>query len=188
MKSMRCLFHRVAIGLAISFILPAHAGMSHERVSHSDGGYRHTKSHDQYKSHIGKYHKHQYRHRVGYRYEPFRWDHHYYPYGYHSSNFNYWRPGGWTLGWGTSWGSDYWSRPYSGIGLSIPFSSNVTEVKRIRVREPVSRVTTSVEYASGLSQLPANARVINVDGKTQYEWQGKRYRFDWVSQEYKLLE
>ncbi|MCL1077422.1 hypothetical protein D5R81_05700 [Parashewanella spongiae] len=48
----------------------------------------------------------------------------------------------------------------------------------------VTQVTTSMSYAKGVRRLPNNARVVQVDGKTRYQWQGKTYRFDWQQQVY----
>jgi len=35
-----------------------------------------------------------------------------------------------------------------------------------------------------VSSLPSNARVVQQDGRTLYEWQGTLYAYDWNSQTY----
>ena len=38
--------------------------------------------------------------------------------------------------------------------------------------------------AHSVSSLPSNARVVQQDGRTLYEWQGTLYAYDWNSQTY----
>lgn len=53
---------------------------------------------------------------------------------------------------------------------------------------PPAMITRSEEKVEGLAALPQNARVLMVDGKPQYEWQGQRYSFDWQTQRYMPLK
>jgi hypothetical protein len=48
----------------------------------------------------------------------------------------------------------------------------------------ISRQSTQVSHSTGLTSLPANARVVQQDDGITYEWQGVSYRFDWNSQTY----
>jgi hypothetical protein len=48
----------------------------------------------------------------------------------------------------------------------------------------ISRLSTQVSHSSGLTRLPANARVVQQDKGIIYEWQGVSYRFDWSTQTY----
>ena len=52
---------------------------------------------------------------------------------------------------------------------------------------PMQRETTKVNYSSGLTSLPENARVIQLENGTAYEWQGVQYRFDWATQTYQKV-
>ena len=49
---------------------------------------------------------------------------------------------------------------------------------------PISRLSTQVSHSTGLTSLPANARVVQQDNGIVYEWQGVSYRFDWSTQTY----
>jgi len=117
--------------------------------------------------------------------------------GHHYPNYN----SGWRWGVGVSTGSPYWNnhgyywnrpwyRPYWRNNWGYPYRYARREYKRTepKVIAPPQRVTTSVQYASGLKSLPANARVIQRDGHTIYEWQGVEYVFDWSSETYRELK
>jgi hypothetical protein len=52
---------------------------------------------------------------------------------------------------------------------------------------PISRLSTQVNHSSGLTSLPANARVVQQDNGIVYEWQGVSYRFDWGTQTYQVI-
>jgi len=117
--------------------------------------------------------------------------------GHNYSNYN----SGWRWGIGVSTGSPYWNnhgyywnrpwyRPYWRNNWGYPYRYDRREYKRPepKVIAPPQRVTTSVQYASGLKSLPANARVIQRDGRTVYEWQGVEYVFDWSSETYRELK
>ncbi|MGL6122427.1 MAG: hypothetical protein ACRC1W_05270 [Shewanella sp.] len=45
-------------------------------------------------------------------------------------------------------------------------------------------VTPRPRAAHSVSSLPSNARVVQRDGRTLYEWQGTLYAYDWNSQTY----
>lgn len=51
-----------------------------------------------------------------------------------------------------------------------------------------TQTTTAMYTTAGLSSLPDNARVIQQDGHTYYQWQGKTYRYDWEQQAYQIVE
>ncbi|MBT1444076.1 hypothetical protein KJI95_06005 [Shewanella sp. JM162201] len=57
-----------------------------------------------------------------------------------------------------------------------------------RLVEPVppAQITRSQSQSQpgSLASLPDNARVIMVNGKPRYEWQGQLYRLDWETQRY----
>ena len=118
---------------------------------------------------------------------------------------------GWNLGYG--WGSrGYWDAPYSSIGLSIPMAYEEEPVAvsaPVRVTTSMqyapnegrmvssmpnsadgqranatSALAPKVQRARSVSSLPSNARVVQQDGRTLYEWQGTLYAFDWNSQTY----
>ncbi|WP_394147720.1 hypothetical protein [Shewanella atlantica] len=128
---------------------------------------------------------------------------HYYP-GYDSgwrwgvgisTGSPYWNNHGifWNNSWNSSWNRPYWNnhyRPYWRNSWNYPYRYERREYKRPepKVIAPPQRVTTDVQYASGLKSLPANARVIQRDGRTIYEWQGIEYQFDWSSQSYRELK
>lgn len=49
--------------------------------------------------------------------------------------------------------------------------------------EPTAAVPRA-RAARSVSSLPSNARIVQQDGRTLYEWQGTLYAFDWTSQTY----
>ena len=49
--------------------------------------------------------------------------------------------------------------------------------------EPTAAVPRA-RAARSVSSLPSNARIVQQDGRTLYEWQGTLYAFDWNSQTY----
>ncbi|WP_445946568.1 hypothetical protein [Shewanella sp.] len=53
---------------------------------------------------------------------------------------------------------------------------------------PISQVSTQMSHSKGLTSLPANARVVQQENGTAYEWQGMLYRFDWGSQTYQIIK
>ncbi|BAJ03892.1 hypothetical protein [Shewanella violacea] len=117
----------------------------------------------------------------------------------------YWGNPSWNHSWNHGWNSGWhntWHRPYWRNSWRYPYRYNnpydqeyyrdSRQVKRPptppkAISAPV-RVTTSVQYASGLKSLPENARVMQKDGRTVYEWQGVEYVFDWATQTYKELK
>ncbi|WP_076412527.1 hypothetical protein [Shewanella sp. UCD-KL12] len=126
--------------------------------------------------------------------------------GHNYSNYN----SGWRWGVGVSTGSPYWNnhnyywnrpwyRPYWRNSWRYPYRyDRYNDYRYQRCSTPKAstppntleapkRVTTSVQYASGLKSLPANARVMQRDGRTIYEWQGVEYIFDWGSEAYQKL-
>lgn len=161
----------------------------------SQRGYSEHNSANQYNNHYNNTHSYN-----GYRpyYRP------YYPWG------SRWYSG-WNLGYG--WGSrGYWNSPYSSIGLSIPMDyeeESVAVSAPVRVTTSMQyapnegRMVSSmpsgangqtvnatgalapkVPRARSVSSLPSNARIVQQDGRTLYEWQGVLYAYDWNSQTY----
>ncbi|WP_434939842.1 hypothetical protein ACRWQN_03920 [Shewanella sp. HL-SH8] len=114
---------------------------------------------------------------------------------------NHWGPNigiGWSSGyrWGNDWG---WRDPwYNNRRANYDYDRNdynrYNEYPRREVRvEPVvvtppERTTTSIQYDRGIKTLPENARVIQLEGKTLYEWQGVRYVYDWSTETYIKVE
>jgi hypothetical protein len=129
----------------------------------------------------------------------------------HYRNRDPWR---WGIGWDQGWGvNQYWG-PSIGIGWShhnhlrygsawrnddyrsrrngfYPYQNQLNsgyQTQQIELVDtivaPPQRTTTHIEYASGLSHLPANAKVIQRANGTVYQWQGVEYYFDWNTQTY----
>lgn len=121
---------------------------------------------------------------------------------------------GWNLGYG--WGSGgYWNSPYSSIGVSIPrdyeeepvaLSTPVQVTTSMQYAPNEGRMVSSmpnnangeaanatsalapkVQRAHSVSSLPSNARIVQQDGRTLYEWQDVLYVYDWNSQTYQEL-
>ncbi|ABZ75161.1 hypothetical protein Shal_0586 [Shewanella halifaxensis HAW-EB4] len=121
--------------------------------------------------------------------DPWRWNvgvsNSWYGYPYRSG---YYRPG-WRPGY--SWGvGSRWRYPYSyNNRYYSPYRYDRPTYKapEPKVIAPPERVTTSVSYATGLNRLPENARVIQRDGRTIYEWQGTEYVFDWKTKTYQKI-
>ncbi len=165
-----------------------HDYSKHNYAKHKHNYSRHKHSHDRYKHWLYE----RYRIRgLSYLY-PSYW------------NTSYWNRYAWhkpfyddygfvtspSVSWSLGWSSDYWQRPYSGIGISIPFSSPSHSSQKTGVirAQPKIVTMTSVAKEAGLTELPANARVIQLNDKIVYEWQGKRYRFDWPTQRYLVID
>ncbi|MCE9680489.1 hypothetical protein LZP69_15140 [Shewanella sp. AS1] len=126
----------------------------------------------------------------------------------HHRHRDFWR---WGLGlsltyplWSNTWG--YWgNRDYFPYGyrqsplilgpaqtLSPPQTyrpQTVTSppLKLAQPSTPVS-VTRQIKTSQTIQSLPANARVIQREGGTVYEWQGTVYVYDWQSQSYKVVK
>ena len=79
---------------------------------------------------------------------------------------------------------------YAGNRHIYPYRYQQPSYRRAepKVIAPPERVTTSVSYATGLTHLPENARVVHKDGRTVYEWQGVEYQFDWSTKTYQKVE
>jgi hypothetical protein len=116
---------------------------------------------------------------------------------------NIWAQPSWSSSWGVGIGDPYWNRynyrPYwnnhwSRANWSYPYRYDrriyreESQTENLKVISPPQRVTTSIQYASGLKSLPQNARVIQKDGRTLYEWQGVEYLFDWKTKTYLKLK
>ncbi|NMH66606.1 hypothetical protein [Shewanella salipaludis] len=120
--------------------------------------------------------------------------HAWYPWGLGWNSGWGWNAGlGWNSGWGWNAGlgwHDAWGYPYSGIALSVPLNYGMARPEPgAAPRALPARVTTRVQQAPpGLKRLPDNARVIQQDGRTLYEWQGVNYRFDWQTQTYQSVK
>ena len=107
-------------------------------------------------------------HYNGYR-DPWRWG---------AGWNNHWGPSigiGWSSGY--RWGND-WRYPYryNQYQDTVYFNQPV-RVEPVVTAPPV-QTTTSVQFDHGLKTLPDNARVIQQDGKTLYQWQGETYVYD----------
>ena len=114
--------------------------------------------------------------------DPWRWNvgvsNGWYSYPYRG---RYYRPG-WGY-YGSRWG-------YAGNRHLYPYRYQQPSYRRAepKIISPPERVTTSVSYATGLTHLPENARVVHKDGRTVYEWQGVEYQFDWSTKSYQKVE
>jgi len=153
-----------------------------QRVSHSVGS-----QHNNHRQHYNHY-----RHR-----DPWRWGI------------------GWDQGWGGNqyWGPSIgvsWSNAnnlrYNSVWKNNDYPSRqsgfypyqnqlnaVYQPQAIEVLEPVAvaprqQTTTSIQYAQGLNHLPENAKVIQRENGTVYEWQGVEYYFDWNTQTYEVAK
>ncbi|WP_227006545.1 hypothetical protein [Shewanella donghaensis] len=111
---------------------------------------------------------------------------------------NYWGPSvgvGFSSGWRNPyynrWGYGFnrgWRAPYRYDYYDRHYRRNyVQPTQQVEVVSPPKRTTTSIQYASGLTQLPENARVVQRDGQTIYQWEGQEYVFDWSTQRYMTL-
>ncbi|EDQ02543.1 hypothetical protein [Shewanella benthica] len=111
----------------------------------------------------------------------------------------YWSNHSLSHGWNNSWYRPYWRNswryPYR-YERYDRYDSYYYNERRAVKRQPTPvkaisapvRVTTGVQYASGLKSLAENARVIQRDGRTIYEWQGVEYVFDWNTETYRELQ
>jgi hypothetical protein len=131
-----------------------------------------------------------------------------------SNQYGYQAPWRWGTGWnnhwgpniGLSWSSDYrwgndwgWRDPwYNNRRVNYDYNRNDYNryneyprrdviVEPVFVTEP-TRTTTSIQYDRTIKTLPENARVIQHEGKTLYEWQGVRYVYDWSTERYVKVE
>ncbi|MFC1520008.1 hypothetical protein ACFL6Z_09855 [Pseudomonadota bacterium] len=111
---------------------------------------------------------------------------------------NYWGPSvgiGWSSGWNNRWGYrgwgndwrypyryDYYDRYYRDRYMNNRPRSNY--VQKSTPIAAAKHTTTSIEYAKGLTKLPDNARVVQRDGHTYYQWDGQEYYFDWSTERY----
>ncbi|QUN05536.1 hypothetical protein KDN34_15300 [Shewanella yunxiaonensis] len=114
------------------------------------------------------------------------------PIHYGHSHHDHW---GWTLGltalWLTPWILDSY-RGQQPVYIAPPLQPVLapTPVAQQPSAAAVLPQSVSTGYRtqdSGVqtrSELPANARVIQQDGGTLYQWQGQLYRFDWSIQQY----
>ncbi|MCG9728402.1 hypothetical protein L1D44_00825 [Shewanella sp. Isolate13] len=120
----------------------------------------------------------------GYR-DPWRWNvgvsNGWYGYPYGS---RYYRPG-WRPGYNWRWGYPY--RYNSRYVYPYRYDRSEYKQPKPKVVAPPERVTTSVSYSTGLTRLPDNARVIQREGRTVYEWQGIEYVYDWDSKTYQQV-
>ncbi|MPY25544.1 hypothetical protein [Shewanella sp. YLB-07] len=108
----------------------------------------------------------------------------------------YWSNHSWNHGWNNTWYRPYWRNSWRYPYRYNRYDNYYYNERRAVKREPTPpkaisapvRVTTSVQYASGLKSLPENARVMQRDGRTIYEWQGVEYVFDWSTETYRELK
>ena len=146
------------------------------RVSHSVGSQHNShRQHNLYRQHNSHYRA----------IDPWRWGP---SIGFSWNNSNNWR-------YGFGWGNNYYRRNYYGLypfayanELNTGYRSQHVKVVDTVVAVPPQQTTTSIQYASGLSHLPENAKVIQRDNGTVYEWQGVEYYFDWNTQTYKVVQ
>ncbi|WP_394389716.1 hypothetical protein [Shewanella woodyi] len=121
--------------------------------------------------------------------------------GNHYPNYS----SGWRWGLGVGTGSPYWNnhsyywnrpwyRPYWRNNWGYPYRyrdnyrNTYTKPTVPKVISAPEQITTSVQFASGLKSLPANARAIQKNGHTIYQWQGVEYQFDWQSETYREVK
>lgn len=167
----------VSACLCVCAILPvqAKAPLNDERLnreSHSVGGQHHRPKHRQ--SHT--------------RYNPWRWGLGWNNYGWGPSIGISWRNGinsHFNYGWGINHYRGVY--PYSVIN-PIPSTQYRTVEQPVTVNAAPQQTTTYTEVSSGLSRLPENAKVIQTDNGTVYEWQGVEYYFDWNTQTYEVAK
>ncbi|WP_338591445.1 hypothetical protein VXM60_02595 [Shewanella khirikhana] len=126
---------------------------------------------------------------------------------YSSGGYGHWRYPGpyWNTGIGWGWRDPFYRDPFWRYNDSWYWQERAWERERQARREeraererqrlmtqprvvPPAMITRSEEKVEGLAALPQNARVLMVDGKPQYEWQGQRYSFDWQTQRYMPLK
>ncbi|WP_418358107.1 hypothetical protein ACNH6B_02320 [Shewanella basaltis] len=102
-----------------------------------------------------------------------------------NNHFNTW--------YGTGWWRDNYRRhdpfyPYQTVNVVPAVRQRVIEVPVVapRVVSVPQRTTTATLVSQGLTSLPENAKVIQRESGTVYEWQGVEYYFDWNTQTYEL--
>ncbi|QDE32610.1 hypothetical protein [Shewanella polaris] len=173
------------VGLTMASFVNAQPPLSNE--------YSHRDSHS-----VGSQHNNHRQHNTHYRnIDPWRWgfgwdqgwgvNQRWGPsIGFSWSNSNNWR-------YGLAWGNNDYNRSRYGFypyqnQLSTEYRSRQVERVDTVVVTPPQRTTTSIQYASGLRHLPENAKVIQRDNGTVYEWQGVEYYFDWNTQTYKVVK
>ncbi|GGQ09093.1 hypothetical protein [Shewanella litoralis] len=187
----------VSACLLTSVFVPAHAKapLDNDRLnreSHSVGNQHDGRRHSQYHS----------RHRDPWRLglglglsHAWGWSH---GLGVHSGwGIN----SGWGPTFGVSWPYDVNSRydyrrqnqtfyPYSSVSVAPTTRYRVIDEPVIvptRVSTP-QQLTTATQVNKGLRSLPENAKVIQRESGTVYEWQGVEYYFDWNTQTYELAK
>ncbi len=92
------------------------------------------------------------------------------------------------------WQRDSYWRNVAGVAVTVPLAyeaghwlSHQAESSPAPVIIQQNSVTTGMNYAMGVSTLPANARTIIKEGKTYYQWQDKTYKYDWIKHAYVVV-
>ena len=119
------------------------------------------------------------------------WRAHHRDYWYrHHWVHRHWNDPYWRHRWPWWYRHHYWN-DFTGVAITVPLAyeagrwlSNQADSNPQPVIEQQQSVTTGMNYATGISTLPANARTVLQDGKTYYQWQGKTYRYDWKQYAY----
>lgn len=109
------------------------------------------------------------------------------PHYHHYHHHNDW---GWNLGLTALWLSPWvwdsyrWDQPRYIAPVAQPVISASPDVITTVPEQVTTRYQVVNVGPQGRSELPANAKVIQQDGRTLYQWQGQLYRFDWSIQQY----
>lgn len=81
----------------------------------------------------------------------------------------------------------YNPRENTGYGSEDNTQHSLNEQVPTIVNQVTSQGSTRTSHSSSLQSLPDNAKVIQLEHGTVYEWQGVRYKFDWTTQTYQKL-
>ncbi|MGI2175508.1 hypothetical protein [Shewanella ulleungensis] len=185
----------VSACLLISVFVPVHAKapVDYDRLnreSHSVGSQHDVRRHSQHRSH----HRNSWRLGIGLG---LGWNN---AWGWSNGLgiHNGWGPTigmSWPYGVGMRYGDRYDYRqqnegiyPYRNVNV-VPTTryQEVDEPVIVPTRIAVPQQTTTVTQVNkGLRSLPENAKVIQRESGTVYEWQGVEYYFDWNTQTYEL--
>ncbi|RYV03768.1 hypothetical protein SOPP22_02795 [Shewanella sp. OPT22] len=122
---------------------------------------------------------------------------------WHEHRRDYWSRRHWAH---RHWNAPYWRRSWPwwyrhnhwddfvGAAITVPLAYEAGKWLYHQSEpqpEPVviqqQSVTTGMDYATGISSLPANARMVMKNGKSYYQWQDKTYKYDWDQHAYVVV-
>ncbi|MBM7074170.1 hypothetical protein JQC92_19410 [Shewanella sp. 202IG2-18] len=107
----------------------------------------------------------------------------------------HWNDPYWRHHWPWWYRHHYWN-DFVGAAVTVPLayeagkwlfheSSPQSQSEPVIVQQ--QSITTGMNYSTGISSLPANARTVLKGGKTYYQWQDKTYKYDWDQHAYVVV-